>query len=90
VQQVHSNPDESVLPVFDHGAAKRVPAPGEVRYWRHLETWLGDRGIAEIEVGLIRVFTALGEQIAHSGDWIVLSVRGDLYVARGDRSACHA
>lgn len=87
VQSPTPTPD---APVFDHGAALRVPPAHDVRNWRRLEAWLGDQGMAEIEAGLVRVFTSLGEQVAHSGDWIVLSVRGEYHVARGERPAYHA
>lgn len=87
---VQSRSQSVAAPVFDHGAALRVPPPGDIRNWRRLEAWLGDQGLSEIEAGLIRVLTPLGEQIAHSGDWIVLSVRGDFHVARADRLAYDA
>ncbi len=71
---------------FDHGAALRVPPPGDLRNWRRIEAWLGDQGIIEMDAGLIRVLTGGGELVANSGDWIVLSYRGEFHVARAERA----
>ena len=38
------------------------------------------------EAGAVQVCTPEGWRIAHSGDWIVLSVSGDFHVAHSGRT----
>lgn len=66
---------------FDHGAALRVPPPGDARNWQTLWMWLGEDGRAMAEAAAVQVLTPEGPVVAHSGDWIVLSVSGDFHVA---------
>lgn len=74
------------LPPFDHGAALRVPPPGDSANWRNLLMWLGTDAHALAEADAVQVRTPQGEVIAHCGDWIVLSVTGAFHVTRtGDR-----
>lgn len=70
---------------FDHGAALRVPPPGDRRGWRALWAWLGDAAAID-DAGAIKVRTEDGLALARPGDWIVLSVSGCFHVAR----AAHA
>ena len=76
----------SFQPRFDHGAALRVPPPGDARNWRTLWMWLGEDGCAVAEAAAVQVLTPEGPVVAHSGDWIVLSVTGDFRVAHTMRS----
>ncbi|HEX5378265.1 MAG TPA: hypothetical protein VFW47_06805 [Phenylobacterium sp.] len=69
-------------PAFDHGAALRVPPPGDTRSWRLLREWLGDDAAMIDLSGLVQVATPQGRTVARPGDWIVLSVSGDFHVAR--------
>ncbi len=73
-------------PAFDHGAALRVPPPHDSRSWNKLWAWLGDDAHAMTEAGAVQVCTPEGWTIAHSGDWIVLSVSGDFHVAHSGRT----
>ena len=72
---------------FDHGEALRVPPPHDVKNWRTLWMWLGDDAQAMTEAGSVKVCTPDGWTVAQPGDWIVLSVSGEFYVARGGRRA---
>jgi hypothetical protein len=69
-------------PAFDHGAALRVPPPGDARSWGVLQQWLGAAAAMIDPGGLVQVATPEGCAVARSGDWIVLSVSGDFHVAR--------
>ncbi|MDE2487379.1 MAG: hypothetical protein KGO51_08275 [Alphaproteobacteria bacterium] len=71
---------------FDHGAALRVPPPGDAKNWRTLWMWLGDEGCAMADAAAVQVLTPQGPIVAHSGDWIVLSVSGDFHVAHAVRT----
>ncbi len=73
-------------PAFDHGAALRVPPPHDSRSWSRLWAWLGEDAHAMTEAGAVQVCTPEGWTIAHSGDWIVLSVSGDFHVAHSGRT----
>jgi hypothetical protein len=73
-------------PAFDHGAALRVPPASDTRNWHKLWAWLGDDAHAMTEAGAVQVCTPEGWRIAHSGDWIVLSVSGDFHVAHMGRT----
>lgn len=73
-------------PRFDHGAALRVPPPGDMGNWRTLWMWLGEDGCAVAEAAAVQVLTPEGPVVAHSGDWIVLSVSGDFHVAHTVRT----
>lgn len=68
-------------PVFDHGAALRVPAPADGLGWSRLLTWLGCAGRLKNSHGLVEVATPAGLTVAAPGDWIVLSAGGDYHVA---------
>ncbi len=67
---------------FDHGAALRVPPPGDARGWRSLIAWLGDGGWPLEDRAAVQVRTPGGPALARPGDWIVLSVSGHFHVAR--------
>ncbi|THD83230.1 MAG: hypothetical protein E7812_00075 [Phenylobacterium sp.] len=71
---------------FDHGAALRVPPPWDARSWQTLWTWLGEDARSVAEAAAVQVLTPDGPIIAHSGDWIVLSVSGDFHVAHTART----
>ena len=70
---------------FDHGAALRVPPPTDAVSWRKLWMWLGEDAHSVAEAAAVQVRTPEGPVIAHSGDWIVLSVTGDFHVAHAVR-----
>jgi len=72
----------SQSPAFDHGAALRVPPPGDDRNWRVLRQWLGAAAALIDPGGIVQVATPEGRAVARPGDWIVLSVSGDYHVAR--------
>ena len=72
-------------PRFDHGAALRVPPPGDAN-WRTLWMWLGEDGCSVAEAAAVQVLTPEGPIVAHAGDWIVLSVSGDFHVAHMART----
>lgn len=71
---------------FDHGAALRVPPPTDSKNWRTLWMWLGEDAHAMAEGGAVQVATPVGPVVAHTGDWIVLSVTGDFHVAHAVRT----
>ncbi|MDB5416763.1 MAG: hypothetical protein JWP50_182 [Phenylobacterium sp.] len=71
---------------FDHGAALRVPPPGDSKNWRTLWMWLGEDACSVAEAAAVQVLTPEGPVVAHSGDWIVLSVSGDFHVAHAVRT----
>ena len=71
---------------FDHGAALRVPPPEDAKNWRALWLWLGEDGCAMTDAAAVQVLTPAGPIVAHSGDWIVLSVTGDFHVAHAVRT----
>lgn len=73
-------------PRFDHGAALRVPPPGDRKNWQTLWMWLGEDACAVAEAAAVQVLTPEGPVVAHSGDWIVLSVSGDFHVAHAVRT----
>ncbi len=73
-----------LAPPFDHGAALRVPPPHDAKSWSKLWMWLGDEASA-LGPGVIQVNTPEGAAVARPGDWIVLSVRGQFYVAHSRR-----
>lgn len=75
------------FPRFDHGAALRVPPPGDAPNRGVLEQWLGDCGAPIGAAGHIRVETPHGCEVARPGDWIVLSVSGAFHVTRMGGSA---
>ncbi|WP_309645525.1 hypothetical protein [Phenylobacterium sp.] len=77
----------SASPRFDHGAALRVPPPHDVKNWRTLWMWLGEGAQAMTEAGALQIHTPEGWTIAQPGDWIVLSVSGEFYVAHAGRRA---
>ena len=66
---------------FDHGAALRVPPPGDTKSWRVLMNWLGEAG-AQLDRTGVRIVTGSGPSVAMPGDWIVLTSRGEYQVAR--------
>ena len=69
---------------LDHGAALRVPSPNDANGRNALWRWLGDCGFAADDGQAVQVLTQAGTAVARPGDWIVLSVSGDFYVARPD------
>jgi hypothetical protein len=71
---------------FDHGAALRVPPPTDATNWQKLWAWLGEDARSVAEAAAVQVLTPDGPIIAHSGDWIVLSVTGDFHVAHAVRT----
>lgn len=73
-------------PPFDHGAALRVPPPGDASSWRALWAWLGDDARAVAEAAAVQVRTPDGEVVARCGDWIVLSHSGAFHVAHAVRT----
>ncbi len=73
-------------PRFDHGAALRVPPPHDRKNWQTLWMWLGEDACAVAEAAAVQVLTPEGPVVAHSGDWIVLSVSGDFHVAHAART----
>jgi len=78
------------IPAFDHGAALRVPPPGDARNWHVLQMWLGDSALRIDESGLVQVATPAGQQVARPGDWIVLTSGGDFHVACEGARTFHA
>jgi hypothetical protein len=77
----------SASPVFDHGAAIRVPPAHDGKAWRMLMIWLGDHGRRLDRPGLVEVTTPVGQSSAAPGDWIVLSVSGAYHVAKSSQRA---
>lgn len=73
---------------FDHGAALRVPSPEDARGWGALMAWLGQAG-RRLNTACVNVSTPSGETVATPGDWIVLSVSGEYYVAMAPSHAAH-
>jgi hypothetical protein len=71
---------------FDHGAALRVPPPGDAKSWQTLWMWLGEDACSVAEAAAVQVLTPEGPVVAHSGDWIVLSHSGDFHVAHTVRT----
>ena len=82
-------PASRPTPLFDHGAALRVPPAHDVKNWRMLWIWLGEDAHMASEGGAIQVLTPQGPVLAHCGDWIVLSHSGAFHVAHAAR-ACDA
>lgn len=78
------------LPSFDHGAALRVPPPGDTANWRKLWMWLGEDARSIAEADAVQVRTPEGDVIAHSGDWIVLSISGAFHVTYTAGRICDA
>jgi len=76
-------------PLFDHGAALRVPPPHDRKSWAVLWRWLGGEAQVVAEAAAVQVRTPEGPVIAHCGDWIVLSHSGAFHVAHTAR-ALHA
>ena len=68
-------------PVFDHGAALRVPPTNDTRNRRQLMLWLGDCGWPREGTEVVEVETPDGMVLARPGDWIILSVSGRFHVA---------
>jgi hypothetical protein len=70
----------------EHGAALRVPPDHDTGGWIQLEWWLGDCGRRLDQPGCIAVRTGAGWRDAFPGDWIILSVSGQYFLAAGRKA----